>query len=93
MNPTIVFVDDNEVGIGATNFMLNLAMKFVDVKFDQEQLAKDEWLQMMQHKHHIDMMLFSERSPLDTENQVEDTLSVATCICKELEAREVEKEA
>jgi len=39
---------------------VNQAINIADVKFDEENLANDEWLQVMQQKHHIDTMLFGE---------------------------------
>jgi len=92
VNPARVLDDDNEVIIGAARVMVNPTIQFVDVQFNEDQLANDEWLQMMQQKHLIDMMLFSERSPLSSENQVEDNLFGETCLSKELEAIEEKKE-
>ena len=43
---------------------------------------------MMQQKHRINMMLFSERSPLESENQVEDNLFAAAWVSKEVEETE-----
>lgn len=40
--------------------MVNTSINISDVTFDEELLGKDEWLQVMQQKHHIDMMLFGE---------------------------------
>jgi len=60
--------NESEDAIGVVNDMVNPRINIVDVNFDEELLAKDEWLHMMQHKHHIDMMLFGERITLEYEN-------------------------
>lgn len=44
VNLTIELTNDNEVSIGVSNVMVNLTIKFVDANFDEELLAKDEWL-------------------------------------------------
>lgn len=75
VNRATELVDDSEAAIEAINAMVNTTINIVDVKFDEECLANDEWLQVMQKKHHIDMMLFSEKIPLES---VEDNLFVAT---------------
>lgn len=57
--------------------MMNPTINIVDANFDEDVLTKYEWLQMIQQKHHIDMMLFGEIIPLEYENQVEDNMPVA----------------
>jgi len=42
-------------------------------------------------KNHIDMMLFSERIPLESENQVEDNVCVAALVSKEVEETETKQ--
>ena len=60
--------------------MVNPTINIVDVNFDEELLVNDKWLQVMQQKHHIGMMLFGEIIPLEFENQVEDNLFAAVQI-------------
>jgi len=45
---------------GEASHLVDLAIGIVDVEFDEEQLTRDEWLQMMQHKHLIDTLLFGK---------------------------------
>lgn len=98
VNPIKELANESEAAIGAVNAMVNLAINIVDVNFDEDLLTKDECLQMMQQKHHIDMMLFGATIPLESKNQVEDNLSSSqrkrreTQIEKEIEA-EAKKEA
>lgn len=54
--------------------MVNPTVQFVDVQLDEIMFPSDEWLQMVQQKHEIEMMLFGERDSLETENQVEENL-------------------
>ena len=77
MNPTIELVDDSEALIELVNAMVNPTINIVDVNFDEDLLTNDEWLQIMQQKHHIDMM-FGEIIPLEAENQMEDNMSATT---------------
>jgi len=42
--------DDNETANGAINAMINPVINIFDVNFDEELLANDELLQVMQHK-------------------------------------------
>jgi len=60
VNLTTELVEDNETAIGAVYAKVNEAINIANVKFDEDNLANDEWLQVMQQKHHIDMMLFGE---------------------------------
>lgn len=48
MNTTTVLADESKFFIGVANSMVNLAIEMVDVSFDEEELASDEWLPMMQ---------------------------------------------
>ena len=62
--PTRVYFGiDNTTNGEATNSM-DPTIEIVDAKFDKEKLTSDEWLQMMQQKCLIDMLLFGKRSPL-----------------------------
>jgi len=54
--------------------MVNPTIKITDVNFDEELFANDEWLQVIQHKDHIDITLFGEIIPLETTNQVKNKL-------------------
>ena len=68
------WIADEDLVIPATELvddeMVNPAMQLVDenlmvdVNFDNEFLTNDYWLQMMQQKYDIDMMLFGEITPL-----------------------------
>lgn len=60
VNPTTELGEDNETAITTINAMMNSTINILDLKFDEESLANDEWLQVMQQKHHIDMMIFGE---------------------------------
>jgi len=52
--------------------MVNPTIQFVDVQFDEIMFPNDEWLQMVQQKHEIEIMLFGERTSLETESQVKE---------------------
>ena len=72
---------DDDMAIPATELaddMVNPETNIVD--FDREFLANDEWLQMMQQKQDIDMMLFGEITPLQL---VEDNLFAAAQVSEE----------
>lgn len=62
------------------------------INFNGNLLANDEWLQMMQQKHHIDMILFGERIPLESENKMEENLFAVTQVSKEAEETKTETE-
>ena len=66
----------------ATSSLVDLTIGIVNVKFDEEPLTGDEWLHMMQHKEHIDMLLFGEKIPLVYGNQVEDIMFVVAEVGK-----------
>ena len=44
MNQETKLANDNEAAIGAVNVMVNPAIQFIDIKYDEDQLARDEWL-------------------------------------------------
>ena len=85
VNQTIEPDDDSEAFIGAINVMVNPTIQFADVRFDEDLLPNDELLQMMQQKHHIDMMLFNETNPLESRNQVEENLFTVAQVSEEVE--------
>jgi len=60
--------------------MVNPMIDMADVNFDNEIFANDDWLQMMQQKYDIDMMLFGEITPLQL---VEDNLFAAAQVSEE----------
>ena len=62
--------------------MVNLVINIDDVNFDREFLAKYDWLQMVQQKHHINMMQFCEMIPLEL---VEDNLFAEAQVSTEVE--------
>ena len=93
LNRAMELAEDNEIAIGEINAMMNPTINIVDVNFDEELLANGEWLQIMQQKHHIDMMLFGEITPLESANQEEDNLFAATHASKEVEEIEIEAKA
>lgn len=92
VSPATKLADDSETAIGAFNVMVNPTINIVDVKFDEELLAKYEWLQLMQQKHDIDMMLFSEKKPLESETQVEDTLFAVSHVSEEIKETKTKEE-
>lgn len=77
VNPIIDLADDSEISIVAVNTFVNPKISIAHVRFDEGLLPKHEWLQMMQQRHYIDMMLFGEIISLKYENKVEDNLSTA----------------
>ena len=48
VNTTKKVVDESEFSIGVANGMVNPAIEIFDVSFDEEELANDEPLHMMQ---------------------------------------------
>ena len=68
-------------------YMVNPETNIVD--FDREFLANDDWLQMMQQKYDIDMMLFGEITPLQL---VEDNLFAAAQVSEEEAEKKTETE-
>lgn len=62
----------NNVANGETSLLP--VIEIIGVNFDEELFISDEWLQMMQHKYLIDMLLFGEKNPLVSPNQVEENL-------------------
>lgn len=52
--------------------MVNPTIQFAYVRFDEDLLPNDEWLQMMQQKHDINILIFGERIALESTNQVEE---------------------
>lgn len=57
---TTELAEDNETVIGVVYVKVNPTKNIVDVNFDEELLANDEWLQVMHQKHHINVILFCE---------------------------------
>jgi len=88
VNPTTEIVEDSVVSIGAVNAMV--AIQFADVKFDEDLLPHDILLQTMKKKNDIDMMLFREKIPLESEIKVEDNLFTSKHVSKEIEETEIE---
>jgi len=59
---------------------------FYEVKFDDNYVSHDEWLNMMHEKHLIDQLLFVEKSCLPPyTNQMQDNMFAATELTKEVE--------
>jgi len=85
VNPAIELVHDGETAIRVVNDMVNLAINITDVKFDEELLANDEWLEGMQQKHYIDMMLLGEIE--------EDNLVATSQVITEIKKTDMELEA
>lgn len=44
------------------------------LNFDEDECTSDEWLQMVQQKHLIDVFLFGLTNPLLFKNQVDENL-------------------
>lgn len=60
--------------------------KTYEVKFDDNYVSHDEWLNMMHEKHLIDELLFGEKSCLPPyTNQMQDNMNAATELAKEVE--------
>ena len=96
--PATEFVDDDLL-IPPTELVDDVLMNpatqlanenlMVDVHFDNEFLANDDWLQTMQQKHDIDMMLFGEIIPLQL---VEDNPFAATQVSEEETEKKIKTE-
>jgi len=87
VNPSTILVNDSEGAIRVVNAMVNPTINIIDVKFDEELLANDEWLHMMQQKHI--KLLCNLGSPLRHEIQVEENIfEVIKEIEEEKEAQE-----
>jgi len=73
----VLSIDINDgidnVANGETYILEDPKIEISNLKFDEEQLTRDEWLKMMKHKHLIDTLLFGDRIPLAYESQVEET--------------------
>lgn len=90
VNLATKLVEENEGAIGTFYVKVCPTKNIAYVKLDEELFAHDEWLQVMQQKHHIDMMLFGEITSLEFENQMEDNMFATTHVCTKIEETETE---
>lgn len=62
--------------------MVNPTIQFADVLFDEIMFPNDEQLQMVQQKNDMKVMVFGERTSLESENRLEENLFEASEVTK-----------